>query len=100
MKHLNDSLKIFAIMSLFVINTFAGEREVTNRVNEYINTTKSKDMTLIGNMISDNAEFIRVNKILNQKEVGNKSDFLKNVQSGKFCGWASKLAIYKNIGRV
>ena len=89
MKKNNGTVKVFVLMALFAITTFAGEKEVTDVVNQYLTATKGKEVKAIDKIVSENADFIRINNIINKRENHNKSDFLDIVKSGKFYSWSS-----------
>jgi len=89
MKKNNLTVKIFVLLALFAITTFAGEKEVTDVVNQYLTTAKGKEVKAIDKIVSENADFIKINNIINKRENHNKSDFLDIVKSGTFCNWAS-----------
>ena len=66
MKSLNSFIKCISLLVIFGINLFASEDVVTKKVNEYLNTIKAKDLKVAESMIDDEADFIRVNKIINK----------------------------------
>ena len=89
MKKNHRTVIVFVLLALFAITTFAGEKEVKDVVNQYLTTAKGKEVKAMDKIVSENADFIRINNIINKSENHNKSDFLDIVKSGKFCSWAS-----------
>jgi hypothetical protein len=83
-------IKIFGITILFSFNAFAADNAVNDMLNQYLKNAKMGEITTVDNFISDDAEFIRINNIINKKNNHSKSDFLDIVKSGKFCNWASE----------
>ncbi len=89
MKKNNRTVTVFVLMALFAITTFAGEKEVTDVVNQYLMAAKGKEVKAIDKIVSESADFISINNIINKRENYNKSDFLDIVKSGKFGSWTS-----------
>lgn len=89
MRKNNGTVKVFALMALFAITTFAGEKEVTDVVNQYLTAAKGKEVNAIDKIVSESADFISINNIINKRENHNKSEFLDIVKSGKFGSWTN-----------
>jgi hypothetical protein len=90
MLRFNQIIKISGLVLIFAVNSFAGEKEITDMINQYLNNAKGGEIGVVEDLISDDADFIRINNIINQKKIHSKSDFLEIVKSGKFCNWASE----------
>lgn len=89
MKRLNGGFLVFVMMVLLSVMSFASEKDVTDKVNEYVNTAKNKEVKVVDKLVSDDANFVRINSIINKKNVHSKSDFLDLVKDGNVCSWAS-----------
>lgn len=93
MKLLNQASKILLVITFFTSAVFAGEKEVSNAVNLYVKNAKAKEVSAVEKMIDNNADFIRMNNIINEKKMYGKGDFLDIVKSGTFCTWASDMNV-------
>lgn len=90
MLKLDQIIKILAVVILFSVNSFAADNAVNDMVNQYLNSAKKGEISSFENFISDDAEFTRINNIINKRNNHSKSDFLDIVKSGQFCNWASE----------
>lgn len=90
MKRLSNLFMIFIVMVLLSAMNFANEQDVTTLVNEYIKTAKAKEVKVVDKFLSDNADFIRINSIINKRNVHDKDDFLDLVKAGNFCNWSTE----------
>lgn len=89
MKRLNGGFLVFGMMVLLSVMSFGSEKDVTDKVNEYVKTAKSKEVKAVDKLVSDDADFIHINSIINKKNVNDKNDFLALVKAGNVCSWAS-----------
>jgi Putative lumazine-binding len=90
MKRLNQVFVIFGMMVLLSVSSFANEKDVTDLVNEYIRGVKEKEVKSVDKLINDDANFIKINTIINKKNVNDKDEFLKVVKAGHFCSSATE----------
>lgn len=90
MSKFSQIIKIFGVLIVFSMNAFASDNAVNDMVNQYLKNAKMGEISTVDNFISDDAEFIRINNIINKMDNHSKSDFLDIVKSGKFCNWASE----------
>lgn len=90
MSKFSQIVKIFGVVLLFSINSFAADNAVTDMVNQYLKSAKTGELATVDNFISEDAEFTRINNIINKMNNHSKSDFLDIVKSGQFCNWASE----------
>jgi Putative lumazine-binding len=90
MKSLNQVFVIFGMMVLLSVSSFASEKDVTDLVNEYVRSVKEKEVKSVDKLINDDANFIKINTIINKKNVNDKDEFLKVVKSGHFCSSATE----------
>lgn len=86
----NQVIKILGVVILFSVNSFAADNAVNDMVNQYLSSAKKGEISTFENFISEDAEFTRINNIINERNSHSKSDFLDIVKSGKFCNWASE----------
>lgn len=89
MKKLNQAILILAILILGVTNSFANEKEVTDKINQYLGDIKAKETTALANFINDNTNFTMINNILGKKELLNEKDYLQSVKTGKVGIWVT-----------
>lgn len=90
MKRLNGVFVVFGMMVMLSVMSFASEKDVTDKVNEYVKTAKAKEVKAVKDLLSDKAGFIRVNSIINKKNVHDKGEFLDLVKAGNFCNWSTE----------
>lgn len=93
MKFLYQASKILLAITFFSSVVLAGEKDVTDMVNLYVKNAKEKEVSAVDKMIDDNANFIRMNNIISEKQIFGKGDFLDIVKSGTFCTWANEMNV-------
>jgi hypothetical protein len=82
-------VSVFAEMGL----SPADKSEIETVINNYVNSTDTKNVNALDNLFYDNAIFLCVNKISNKVVECNKDAYIDQVQSGKTGGWARNLQI-------
>lgn len=93
MKKITTILIVLSFIAIFATPLFAGENEVKQAVNSYIEAVNKRDQGTLNSLIVNGAKFCWVNKIINKNEEGDKNTFVKNVSEGKIGGWGKDIAI-------
>ena len=92
MKKLTNIGIILLVLSIVSSVVFANN-DANEAVEQYINCLKSKNSSLYEKLVSNDANFLKVNQIVKKNEIFNKDDFLKFVKSGGYCSWAKDIDV-------
>ena len=93
MKKLNHLTILLLIFVVGATNLFASEKDVTDKVNQFLNTSQQKETKTIDNIVCDEVNFTMVNGIIGKKEILTKEDYLRFVLAGKADGWSPRTEI-------
>ena len=92
-KKLHFLIPILVVSIFSSINVFASDDVITEKVNTYLKAMKESDTKVFDNLISDEAEFINMNLIINSTEIRNKEDFLSIVKKKNLNSFAKNITI-------
>lgn len=94
MRTLNNFAKLFiTLVVLLSVSLVAGEQEVKDAVNKYMDGISKKNTSALENVIYEKATFIAVNKIINKQDDMDRENFVKFVKAGRIGGWGKDIAI-------
>lgn len=82
---------VFTLLILiFTVSTSAAEnKEVTEKINQYLTAVQKKDAKTVENLVSDETNFTMVNSIVNKTDILSKDDLAKFVKEGRAGAWVT-----------
>lgn len=92
-KKLHFLIPILVVSIFSSINVFASDDVITEKVNTYLKAMKESDTKVFDNLISDEADFIKINQIMNSTEITNKEDFLNITKKKNLNKFAKNITI-------
>lgn len=92
-KKLHFLIPILVVSIFSSINVFASDDVITEKVNTYLKAMKESDTKVFDNLISDEADFIKINQIMNSTEITNKEDFLNITKKKNLTKFAKNITI-------
>jgi hypothetical protein len=93
MKKLNQTIVILLVLIFGVLNLFAADNQITEKVNQYLNALTQQETTTLDTYINNEANFTMFNNIVNSQENHNKADYLKLVKDGQIGIWAKSTEV-------
>ncbi len=94
MKSLNNLMKFFFLLIFsFSISAIAGEKEVKDAVNKYMDGVSKKNSSALEEVIYENANFVAINKIINKQDDMDRDTYVKFVKAGRIGGWGKDIVI-------
>lgn len=92
-KKLHLLIPILVVSIISSINVFASDDVITEKVNMYLKAMKESDTKVFDNLISDEADFINMNLIMNSTEITDKEDFLSLIKKKNLNSFAKNITI-------
>ncbi len=92
-KKLHFLIPILVVSIFSSINVFASDDVITEKVNTYLKAMKESDTKVFDNLISDEADFIKINQIMNSTEITDKEDFLNIIKKKNLNSFAKNITI-------
>lgn len=92
-KKLHLLIPILVVSIFSSINVFASDDVITEKVNMYLKAMKESDTKVFDNLISDEADFINMNLIMNSTEIIDKEDFLSIIKKKNLNSFAKNITI-------
>ena len=92
-KKLHFLIPILVVSIFSSINVFASDDVITEKVNTYLKAMKESNTKVFDNLISDEADFIKINQIMNSTKIANKEEFLKIIKKKNLNSFAKNITI-------
>jgi hypothetical protein len=93
MQKLNQALILLFFLIIGTSNLFASEKDVTDKVNQYLSALNQKETKTLDVYINNDANFTLFNNIVGAQEHLNKNDYIKFVEDGQVGVWTSNTEV-------